>query len=310
MNKVIVTGGTGMIGLTLIKKMLNEGITVTAVIRPDSKRRSVMPDNDLLNIVYCDINNILSLKDKLDSDYDTFFHFAWSNTYGSGRDNVDEQEKNIRATIDAVSLASSCGCKTFVGAGSQAEFGHISGEISDSVPKNPITGYGIAKYAAGKLSKMKCEQLGIRHCWGRILSAYGPYDNNYTMVMSSVINMLNNERTKFTKGEQIWDYIFSEDCANAFYLIALKGIHGKAYTIGTGQQRLLKDYIKDIRDAINSELEIGLGEIDYFPNQVMKLVADISELNKDTGFTPEFSFEEGIKKTVEWYKNKKEQENK
>lgn len=310
MNKVIVTGGTGMIGLTLIKKMLNEGITVTAVIRPDSKRRSVMPDNDLLNIVYCDINNILSLKDKLDSDYDTFFHFAWSNTYGSGRDNVDEQEKNIRATIDAVSLASSCGCKTFVGAGSQAEFGHVSGEISDSVPKNPITGYGIAKYAAGKLSKMKCEQLGIRHCWGRILSAYGPYDNNYTMVMSSVINMLNNERTKFTKGEQIWDYIFSEDCANAFYLIALKGIHGKAYTIGTGQQRLLKDYIKDIRDAINSELEIGFGEIDYFPNQVMKLVADISELNKDTGFTPEFSFEEGIKKTVEWYKNKKEQENK
>ena len=74
--------------------------------------------------------------------------------------------------------------------------------------------------------------------------------------------------------------------------------------IGSGQSRYLKDYITTIRDVVNPNLEIGIGEIDYYPNQVMKLCADIDELTKDTGFLPEVSFEEGIKKTIEWYRGK------
>ena len=153
------------------------------------------------------------------------------------------------------------------------------------------------------MSRIRCEQLGIRHCWGRILSVYGPYDNDYTMVMSAIIGMSNNERMSFTKGEQVWDYIYSEDCAKALYFIALKGIHGKAYTIGSGKPRLLREYIVAIKDAINPGLEIGLGEKEYYPNQVMKLVADIDALKEDTGFKPDYSFEEGIRKTITWYKN-------
>ncbi len=80
-------------------------------------------------------------------------------------------------------------------------------KLSDVIPKNPVNGYRIAKYAAGKLSAVKCGQYGIRYSWGRILSAYGPRDNNYTMVMSAVIGMLKGERMKFAKGDQIWDYI-------------------------------------------------------------------------------------------------------
>ena len=56
----------------------------------------------------------------------------------------------------------------FVGAGSQAEFGYVNGELSDDIPKNPITGYGIAKLTAGKLSALLCEQYGIRQSWGEL----------------------------------------------------------------------------------------------------------------------------------------------
>ena len=303
MKKVIVTGGTGMIGTTLIRKLMEYGIEITVIVRPDTKRVCNLPESTMIKKVFCNIGDIISLKEKLDSNYDTFFHLAWSDTYGTGRDNAEAQEKNIKATLDAVELAFACGCKTFVGAGSQAEFGYVSGKISDDIPKNPITAYGIAKYAAGKMSRIRCEQLGIRHCWGRILSVYGPYDNDYTMVMSAIIGMSNNERMSFTKGEQVWDYIYSEDCAKALYFIALKGIHGKAYTIGSGKPRLLREYIVAIKDAINPGLEIGLGEKEYYPNQVMKLVADIDALKEDTGFKPDYSFEEGIRKTITWYKN-------
>lgn len=87
----------------------------------------------------------------------------------------------------------------------------------------------------------------------------------------------------------------------SFYLIGKSGKHGKAYTIGSGQSRPLRDYIMDIRDVINPKLEIGIGEREYYPNQVMHLTADIHELTEDTGFVPSVDFKEGIRKTIEWY---------
>ena len=177
----------------------------------------------------------------------------------------------------------------------------VEGTISDAVPKNPVTGYGIAKLDACRMGKILCEQYGIRHSWGRIVSTYGPRDNAYTMVMSSIINMLDGKRMQFTKGEQTWDYLYGGDCSRAFYLIGKYGKHGKAYTIGSGQTRQLKDYITAIRDTVAPSLEIGLGEREYYPNQVMHLCADITELKEDTGFEPEVSFEEGIRRTVQWY---------
>ena len=118
--------------------------------------------------------------------------------------------------------------------------------------------------------------------------------------MGAVRNMLKGQRMQFTPAEQIWDYIYAEDCARAFIAIAESGVDQKAYTIGSGEPRLMKDYIYAIRDAIDPSLEVGIGEREYNDNQVMHLVADISELVKDTGFKPEIPFEEGIRKTVEW----------
>lgn len=302
MKKVAVTGATGMIGASMIEQMVEDGIEVTAIVRPNSKKINNLIKNDKITVIECDIDNLLSLKDKMDKDYDTFYHFAWDGTYGDSRDDAMLQERNVRNTLEAVELAHEIGCSVFVGAGSQAEFGFVEGELSDNVPKNPITGYGIAKYTAGKLSAVMCKRLGMRQSWGRIVSTYGPRDNSYTMVMSSVIGMLNGERMSFTKGDQIWDYVYGGDCSRAFYLIGKYGKHGKAYTIGSGKSRLLREFISAIRDVVNPDLEIGIGERDYYPNQVMKLTADISELTEDTGFVPEVDFEEGIRRTMEWYK--------
>lgn len=312
MENAVITGATGMIGAHIAKVLVDSGVNVTAIIRPMSEKMrnlsevlsiSEQPGKGRLQIVECNLWELSSLRDKLGWEHDTFFHFGWGYTFGKGRNDASKQAANIDATLDAVHLAYESGCKTFVGAGSQAEYGIVSGKLSDELPKDPITGYGIAKLAAGRLSALECKNLGIKHNWGRILSCYGPGDNDYTMVMSAVRSMLRGERMQFTPAEQVWDYIYAEDCARAFIAIAERGIDQKSYTIGSGQQRLLRDYIYAIRDAIDPTLDVGIGEREYNPDQVMHLVADTTDLIADTGYTPDTSFEDGIRKTVEWAKN-------
>lgn len=302
MKKVIITGPTGAVGVSLIQELIAHNIEVTAICRPASKRLGSIPKHPLVRIVECGVDQLLTLKDQLDHDYDAFYHFAWDGTYGDSRQDLYRQANNILYTLDAVHLAHAAGCSVFVGAGSQSEFGHVEGVLHPDMPCTPDNGYGIAKLDAGRMSRLECRKLGIRHEWCRIVSLYGPFDGQYTMVMSGIYKMLRGERPQYTKGDQVWDYIYSKDAARAFRLVAEKGKDGSIYCFGTGKPRLLKDYILAIRDAVNPELEVGLGEQPYYPNQVMHLEADISNLTEDTGFVPQYSFEEGIRETVEWAK--------
>ena len=297
MSKAIITGATGMIGIALMKILLKKDYEIIAIVRPNSKKIDNIPKNNRITIIECDLSNLSSLYNKF-SNCELFFHFGWSGTMGNARDDTELQLKNIEYTLDAVRLAKLSGCSVFIGAGSQAEYGFSDEKLSPHTPTNPITGYGIAKYSAGKLSRILCKQMNIKHGWGRILSTYGPNDNENTMIMSCINSILNNTPFNTTKGDQLWDYLYCDDCAEAFYNIATKGKDGKTYTIGSGKTMQLKKYIEIIRDLINPNFDIGFGKIDYYPNQVMYLCADISELTKDTGFKPKTPFDEGISNII------------
>ncbi len=300
MRKVIITGPTGAIGIALIQKLVEEGIEVTAICHRRSNRIGNIPNNGKIKIVPCDLNELYSLLDILDGGYDAFYHFAWECTIGESRNNIEIQMANLQYTIDAVEVAGLLGCKKFIGAGSQAEYGRYEGMLNADVPTFPENGYGIAKLCAGQMSRIRCQQLGIQHIWARVLSVYGPCDGESTMIISMIRQLLNGERPKCTKGEQIWDYIYSKDAAKAFYLLGKYGRNGKIYCIGSGQGLHLKQYIDIIRKQIGANLGVGFGEIPYGDKQVMYLCADTSELQRDTGFKTEYTFEEGIRETIEW----------
>ena len=101
-----------------------------------------------------------------------------------------------------------------------------------------------------------------------------------------------------TKCEQVWDYLYADDAAQAILAVAQKGIHGKTYPLGSGTARKLSEYIKVIRDYVNPDIAIHFGVKDYYPHQPMYLQADITELTKDTGWKPEISFLEGLENIV------------
>lgn len=303
MKKAIVTGATGAVGTALLNKLISENVEALVLVRKNGRVEKI-PKSPLVKIAYCSLDEMADFQNESGEKYDAFFHLAWAGPYGRDRDDMLLQANNIKNELEAVRLAKRFGCEVFVGAGSQAENGRLAdGEkISPNSPTNPENGYGIAKLAAGKMSRILCSQLGMRHEWCRILSAYGPGDGTHTMVMSTVVKFLNGEDCDFTKGEQQWDFLYNGDVANAFYLVAEKGRDGAVYTVGSGKTKSLRDYITAIRDAACPSAKCNFGAVDYFPNQVMYLCADITDLQRDTGFVPQVDFETGIKNTVEWCK--------
>ena len=296
MKSLIITGATGMIGSAIIREAIRWNCKTTCIVHKGSKRITNIPQNPLVTVVECNIDQYPSLE--LSGKFDAFIHLAWEKTSVSGRDDVYTQLKNIQYALDAVRLAYRCGCSVFIGAGSQAEYGVRSVPLTGDLPVQPESGYGIAKFTAGKLCGMLCKQLRIRFNWFRILSIYGKNDGENTLISYVIRELAVGRSPELTKCEQLWDYLNCEDVAKAFFAVLVKGKDGKVYPLGSGQGRKLSTYVEDIRDVINPGIELGFGKKEYYSHQPMYLVADISELTKDTGWKPEVEFKDGIKSII------------
>jgi len=298
-SSAVITGPTGTIGLALCRLLAEKGILTYAVCRPDTPRAAALPKHEKIVPVLCDVSELDRLPQLIPGKVDAFYHFAWTHTIGPGRNDMSSQIRNIQYTIDAVRCAALLGCGMFIGAGSQAEYGRVDGMLGPDTPCFPENGYGMAKLCAGQMSRIEAQRLGVAHIWARVLSVYGPGDGPATMISTVIRKLKQREIPELTAGEQMWDYLYSSDAASAFWLLARHGITGRVYPLGSGRARSLREYVELLRDAIDPALPLGLGKIPYSPLQIMHLEADISALRDDTGFTPQVSFEEGIRETIQ-----------
>ncbi len=304
-RRVIITGATGTIGMALIRKCIDQDVEAILLVNPDSRRLARIPGDPHIKVIKCGLDELA----KADSaslgigSADAMMHLAWGGTFGDARNDKALQDRNYRYCLDAVRLAHRLGCSVFIGAGSQAEYGRVEGVLTADTPCNPENEYGRAKLRASSDTRELCHELGMRHIWPRILSIYGPYDGEKTMVMSLISKLLAGEKPALTAGGQIWDYLYADDVALAYMLLTEKGVDGSIYPIGSGVGRPLREYIEIIRDQIDPALPLGFGEVPYSDKQVMHLCADISKLRSDVGFEPRITFEEGIRRTIEYVRN-------
>lgn len=309
MKKVVITGATGAIGRALIKVCIEAGYEVLAVVHRSSERAAELKTIDNCHVIYLNLSEYDSAKEEMTKQdiatdgYELFFHLAWMAPFGEGRNNLELQLENVNTSLAAVRFAKALGCTSFIGAGSQAEYGRVAGQLSPNTPTFPETGYGVAKLCAGQMTRLACEKIGMKHIWARILSVYGPHDGAQSLISIAIDDMMNNRNTAFTPCDQIWDYIYSDDAARAILLAANKGKHGNVYVIGSGEAHPLREYILIIAELINYKKEIGFGKRSYNEKQVMYLRADISAL-VELGFKPQVSFEEGIRNSICWKRNK------
>ena len=302
MNCVMLTGATSMIGCALIKECIRNNVRVIALARKGSAKLSRLPASPLVAVIECDLDQMAGLDAAAVAEaaggaasIDCFYHFGWTYTDHEGRNNPEMQELNVRYTLDAVSLASRCGCRKFVGAGSQAEYGRVSVPLNGDVPCRPEIAYGVCKHAAGLLAAMKCREMGMAFNWVRILSVYGTNDSPATLIKTFMAHCKSGEKMDLGPCTHQWDYLFEEDAGKAFYILGGRGTDGSTYCLGSGESRPLKDYLEEITALVNpSYTGACYGAVPYNARSVTYLRADISDLTADTGWKPSVTFKDGI----------------
>ena len=296
MNKIIVTGATSMIGVATIEAAISHDVEVYAVVRPKTKRLDRLSASSLVHIIEGGALDTLLQVDGLPQDADVLYHFAWAGTNKEQRDDPTVQEKNIGYTLDAVELAKRCGCRRFVGAGSQAEYGSIVGVIDEETRFKPEMSYGISKYAAGILSRKLCSINGIEHVWGRIFSVYGPNDNEGTMLDYAISCFDRGETAHFSASIQPWNYLYESDAGEMFYRMACENVPEGTYLVASDLSKSLKEYIQILLD------EYGQGVNAEFARVGESVPAGLNVNNEKTldilDYKPKVGFEEGIRNMI------------
>ena len=303
-NHLAVTGATSSIGVTVIEECIRRNIAVTAIFRFSSPNAMRVPKHPLVKRVDCDMEGLKDLQ-IAGLRCDAFLHLAWGSTKSTERNDLGPQVQNIQYALDAVELAHRLGCHTFMGAGSQAEYGQHAEDLTEETRETPASAYGMAKLCAGQMTRKSCRNKGMRHIWPRILSTYGPYSPYQTVLYYEIRELLAGRVPQLSGGDQIWDFIYLRDTAQALLALLERGHDGEIYLIGSGKSQELKRFLIETRDAINPVLPLGLGAVPYDFNTVMHLGGSIAKIRRDTGWHPVTTFAVGIRETIEWVKSGK-----
>lgn len=306
MNKtVVISGADGFIGSHLSKHLVKCGYEVYALSLSDSPTIGRIKDCTGINIVECDSDNYKNAARALPYKPRAFFHLAWIGVSPENRKSAQLQKANLDLVINAVNLAHEIDAQMFIFPGSTMEYSYSNHIINADAPPSPQNAYGAAKIAAKYFCEVMCKQYEIPFIYTVISGIYAAdrIDNN--VIYYTISSLLKGEKPKLTRLEQLWDYVHIDDVVKAFSLILEKGRGGSFYSIGHGDNQPLYKYIFKIRDIINPELPLGVGEVPYESNRLPMSVVDLTALQEDTGFIPHVDFETGIKEVIEEIKNQK-----
>lgn len=302
MKKVIVTGANGFIGTALCRELSNQGISVIAVVRNEEENISNIENLKGLRVVYSDLSEFKNLNEKIsDKDVDALYHLAWVGSAGPLRGNAEVQFNNIKYTCDTVEACSKMNCKRFVFASSIMEYEIEAVMATDATP-GINTLYSSAKVSADYMARTIAGSLGVDYIRAVISNIYGPGELSPRLVNTSIRKLLNGEHCAFSAGEQIYDFIYIDDAAKTFVAIGDKGVSNRTYYIGSQNPKPLKEFLCELRDQVDSNIEIGLGEIPFNGVSLTYNEFNVHAVKEDTGFVPTVSFAEGIQNTIEWIK--------
>ncbi len=300
MKKAIVTGANGFIGTALCRELSLQGVQVIAVVRNGAENVEEIKGISNLSVVYCDLSEFYNLSAYIkDRDVDVMYHLAWMGSAGALRSNQNVQINNLRYTCDTVKACADLNCKRFVFAASIMEY-EIQAAMATEETPDINTLYSSAKVAADYMARTIAGSLGVEYIRAVISNIYGIGEKSPRLLNTSIRKLLHGEHCAFSAGEQIYDFIYIDDAAKAFVAIGDNGKNNRTYYIGSQNPRPLKEFLCELRNQINPETEIGLGEIPFHGVSLTYEEFDIHAVEKDTGFLPEVSFADGIKKTAAW----------
>lgn len=301
MKRYFLTGGTGFIGTAVTRLLVDIGAEVGLLVRNRSRLDEQIASANGIQIYDGDLANTNSIQSAItDFKPDTLIHLGWAGITAAGRDNKI-QLMNLSATIDLVQAAIESGVQDIIGLGSQAEYGRISGIVDEDTCCKPTSLYGACKLSCCCVARQLCQSSETRFAWLRLFSSYGPNDTPEFMIPSVMNQLLRKQCPSLTGGEQIWDYLYVGDAANAIRHVAMNPLASGIFNLGSGTALPIKAIVEQMRDLIDKKLPLGFGDVPYGDHQVMHLQANVTRL-RDSGWSPQTSLQDGLQATIEWHK--------
>jgi len=302
-KRVFVTGGSGFLGSAIVRRLVREGVPAAVLLRPTSNPWRIAECIDSLTVINGSFHKPAEYADALARfNPDTVFHLAWHGVGRSERDSPEQVRVNVPGTTDLFLASTQAGAKSFIAAGSQAEYGPSEQRIEENHPTKPSTLYGAAKLATMGLLDHLAAARAVRFAWLRVFSLYGPGDGEGTMITTLIRRLLAGERPAVTDGSQRWDYLHVDDAAAAFLAVARSDVSG-VFNVGSGLAAPLREAMCTVRDLIDPDLELGFGEVPLTPASVTRLEPDVTRLKHATGWAPHVSMKDGLRETVSWHQD-------
>lgn len=296
---VVITGASGFVGNHLAKYLADNGYIIYAVANPNSSSIDNIKGYPGIKVIPCKLNEYERIKRLVPVGTAALFHFAWAGVAPEYRKAVDIQKENVDLTLDAVKLAKELQVNKFVFPGSTFEYIYSGKKISRETTPTPQDAYGVAKISAKYFSELLCREYNIPYVYAVISSIYSADRHDNNVITYTINKLLDGKRPSLTRLEQLWDYVHIADVEYALELIIRKGKDNAFYVIGHGDNWPLANYIYMIRDVIDPNLPLGIGDIPYKDGKMPMSCVDLSEIKRDTGFEPQIPFEKGILGMIE-----------
>lgn len=296
MKTYIIVGASGFVGTALIKRVLKENIKVIAI--SDTFNNSKLPESPKITCIQSDFSDLDDLFSKLvGEEYDCFYNFAWRGVNGPEKAKYDVQIDNIKLSLKCAELAHRLNCNKYLCAGTIAE------RAIESLPNlNKTSGgmmYGATKTCNRVILETYCKNIDLSFVWMQFSNIYGPDNKTGNLVSYTLSQITNNEPATFGPAQQPYDFIYVDDLIEAIYRLGTGKTTKNSYFIGSGEPRVLSEYLVSIGEIAQKQhlIKIGVREDDGIKYSFDMM--ETNDLTADIGDYISGTFEDHIKFTID-----------
>jgi UDP-glucose 4-epimerase len=305
MTRVLLTGGTGFVGACLTRRLLANGHEVHLLVRGQYQPWRLAGIENKVHLHKSEITDQESMRQLADSVKPQWvFHLAAHGAYSWQTDPVQIAQTNFMGTICLLEACLEAGCESFVHAGSSSEYGWKDHAPIENEWVDPNSAYAVTKAAA----TMYCRHMALTHnarvTTLRLYSVYGPYEEPNRFIPKLITHGMRGELPPLVNPDVARDFVYVEDVNDAFLAAAASQTipPGAVYNIGTGKQTTIGAAVEAARALMGVATEPIWGNMTSRKWDTNTWVADISRAKKELGWTPRYSFEDGLWETLRWFR--------
>jgi UDP-glucose 4-epimerase len=307
-DKAVVAGGAGFIGSHLTDYLIEKNIEVTVLDNLSNGSKSKLDKSHtnlrIVKVDICDQNQIEPFIRQADIVFDLA---AIVGVEIASKLPVEMLNTNIESIKSIIGASLNSNVKKIIFASSSEVYGDsMTTPLTEDLPLSPISHYAVSKIVGESYLKAYWEKYGLESSIIRYFNVYGPRQSITPLsyvVPSFIYYALRQEPLKiYGSGKQTRDYTYISDAVEGTYLVAESG-KGQAtpYNISTNIETSLVDLAKIVCKTIGNECKISNVQKRKF--DISRRCGDFSKAQKEVGYLPKIGLKEGLRRTVEYYRN-------